>query len=201
MSYFDFDDDYARQKLAEMRKKRDERQQKVSSSFQSGGRDNLKYIWKRNQDLLRFADDALDEFAKKQPSVSHIEVAGKLGFGRRLKTEMVSAAPYAHMKGSPFSYRMTPDKEKKLGQVLTPATSQSPSAYIDEQGFTYLEARVNDGSAQPNFVYLQIDRQTAIDFLFKTLSLPIPDNPACTPEQTDQLLEEGEQRIRECLEL
>ncbi len=169
---------------------------------QVNGRDNLKYIWKCNQALLRFADQALDAFAAKAKDFdpTEIEAAEKIGFRGRLKTKTVWAYPFASLKEGRFAYTLTQDKQKKFGDTIRPITDFSPVGYVDLSGFTYLQCKYsNEQNDEERFVFIQVDRETAISFLFRELSLPLKEDPRSLPEETDQKLAAAEEKIRASL--
>ena len=162
----------------------------------TNARENVRYIWKCNQKLVQAADQALDSFAKAPGTpASDLEVAVKIGFLSRLKTQRIEAFPFAKQASGQYFYTLTKDKEKIFGDAIRPASGAAPTAYIDAQGFTYLPCRYKEEKT----LYIQVDRETAIDFLFKQLGLPIREDPGCAPEAADQKLEEGISKIKNYL--
>ena len=179
-------------------------QEQIQKTRSTGARDNIRYIWKCNQALLRYADDCLDAFVSRAKTAgisgSTIETADKLGVRGRLKTKTIEVVRFASLGTGRFSYTLTQDKKKKFGEVLRPITDFEPAGYIDLSGMTYLPCRfVPEGSNDGETVYVQVDRETAIGFLFKILSLPIKEDPTYTAEETDRKLEEGKRAIEEYL--
>lgn len=163
---------------------------------QSQGRDNLKYIWKRNQELMRRADEALDAFAASCKESTPIEVAEKVTFLGKLKTVRIEACPFARMESGRHIFTFNPGVKKKFGDDLHPITDIAPAAYIDAERCTYFSC-----SYEPDhrFVYIQVDRETAVGFLFKVLGLPIKEDPSLVPAETDRLFEEAMQKIHNYL--
>lgn len=176
-----------------------------SVSGESSARDNIRHIWKCNQELLRYADDHLDAYVKRLSAsgspASSIDIAEKLGFRGKLRTRTVEVYRFALLETGRYPYTLTQGIKKKFGEVLRPITDFEPTGYIDLTGMTYLQCRfIPEGSNEGTTVYVQVDRETAIGFLFKILSLPIKEDPTSSAEATDRKLEEGKKAIKEYLD-
>ena len=82
-----------------------------SVSGESSARDNIRHIWKCNQELLRYADDHLDAYVKRLsasgPPASSLDIAEKLGFRGKLRTRTVEVYRFALLETGRYPYTLT----------------------------------------------------------------------------------------------
>ena len=164
----------------------------------------LPYTQQCNRELWAYAADALEEFAQAATALStkprELDVVYHRGFRNRLKTRQVSAYAFGRLGEETFSYKLPAELERNLDRFIGRATTEFPTGYVDAQGNAYMECSCNYGIYEKKLAWVQVERDSAVEFLFKALCLPPAVDPKDGKDEIRAKFEQAKQTIKEHLE-